>query len=256
MSDPIKHELYKQAWHGDKPYDDKELVRLELACHSVREHAAELGLDRPYELLDLGCGVGPLRPWLGPEEFRITGLELSAEAAEAARANYDACEVCDVESPWPIGPASLDGVHAGAILEHVIDWNAPLNHANRCLRDAGLLVAAVPNLRHWKEIRKLIVGKQPHWIRSMAHLHAYTPRFLRELVTMHGFEVTRMEADMVKLPLLSDRWRWVRRVFAGIGSVLILTARLGRRVRVEDAAKAWQFPDHKRLGKRFIEVPS
>ena len=63
-----------------------------------------------------GCGVGPLRRSLGAEEFRITGLELSAEAAEAARANYDACEVCDVESPWPIGPASLDGVHAGAIL--------------------------------------------------------------------------------------------------------------------------------------------
>ena len=81
------------------------------------------------------------------------------EAAIAAR-NYDKCEVADIEEPWPVEPASFDGLHAGAILEHVVNWHAPLNSANRALRDDGLIVVSVPNLRYWKEVRKLIVGKQ------------------------------------------------------------------------------------------------
>ncbi len=254
MSDKFKQQVYEQAWHADIPYDEKEVVRLIKACELIRRHADELEPPRRYNLLDVGCGVGPLRKWLPENEFNITGLELSEAAAVVARKNYDACEVADVETPWPVEPESFDGVHAGAIMEHVLDWHAPLNHANTALRDGGLIVVAVPNLRYWKEIRRLIRGRQPHWLTDMQHLHGYTPKFLKTLVSLHGFEVIGFEADRVNLPLMPRRNRWIERRFARIGSVLILSARLIRRVRVEDDSRTEQFDNHKPVAMRSIEI--
>jgi SAM-dependent methyltransferase len=254
MADDFKQKINAPAWHAEKPYDADEAIRLERACEFLCDHRVELALDRPYDLLDVGCGVGPLRQWLGPEEFRIVGLEIGEAAAAIARQSYDACEVCDVEAAWPVAAGSFDGLHAGAVMEHVLDWHAPLNHANTALRDGGLLVVTVPNLRYWKEVRRLLGGRQPHWLRDMKHVHGYTPRFLCELVGLHGFEVCRLEADRVNLPLLPKKSRWVCRRFAKWGSVLILAARLVRRVRVEDHGRAGEFPNHKEVGSRSIEV--
>lgn len=253
--DKAKQQLNAAAWHGEEPYNADESIRLEMACDAFRHDAESLPAGEVYRLLDVGCGVGPLRRWLAEGRFHITGLDISEQAAEIARANYDECLVGDVEADWPFQQGSFHGVHAGAILEHVVDWNAPLNQANRCLRDRGVLVASVPNLRYWKEVRKLVMGKQPHWIRCMMHLHAYTPSFFRRLVEVHGFRVVTTEADRVNLPLFSNRSRWVRRRFASIGSVLVVTARLGQRVRIEDIARLGQFPEHRQVDKHFIEVP-
>lgn len=254
MPERFKQHVYEQAWHADAPYDRKEAIRLIKACESIRRHAGQLKLQRRYDLLDVGCGIGPLRKWLPADDFNITGLEISEAAAAEARKNYDSCHLADVEAPWPVEPEGFDGIHAGAILEHVPDWHAPLNHANTALRDGGLIVIAVPNLRYWKEIRRLIRGRQPHWLTDMQHLHGYTPKFLTTLVSLHGFEVRSLHADRVNLPLMPRRNRWLERRFAGIGSVLILSARLARRVRVEDDSRADQFGDHKPVALRSIEI--
>lgn len=255
MADGRKEIINASAWHAEEPYDEKEILRLKRAGELFGEHRRDLGLERRYDVLDVGCGVGPLRRWLGAEEYRIVGLEISQAAAEIARGHYDACEVCDVEDPWPLEPRSVDGVHAGAVLEHVLDWHAPLNEANTALRDGGLLVVTVPNLRYWKEVRRLLRGRQPHWLLDMKHVHGFTPKFLSELVALHGFEVCRLEADRVNLPLLPKAGRWVCRRFAAWGSVLILAAGVVRRVRVEDRSRAEEFPNHKPVGCRAIEVP-
>ena len=255
MTDECKQTSNAPAWHEDGAYERAENIRLERACGFLRKHRDELRLQRRYDVLDIGCGVGPLRRWLSSQEFRIVGLEISEAAAGIARRSYDACELCDIERPWPVEPRGFDGVHAGAVMEHVLDWHAPLNQANAALRDGGLLVVSVPNLRYWKEIRRLFRGRQPHWLRDMRHLHGYTPRFLRELVRLHGFAVTGVEADRVNLPLLPNA-RWVTRAFAGLGSVLILSARLVCRVRVEDNSRAGQFPRHRAVGLRSIEILS
>jgi len=254
MAEANESNIYVNAWHGDQPYDAKEAVRLERACEMFIAHADTLTLDRRYRLLDIGCGIGPLRRWLDAERFEIVALEISEEAAELARRNYDDCTVGDVEEPWPVEAGSFDGVHAGAIMEHVVNWHRPLNHANVALADGGQLVISTPNLRYWKEISRLIRGRQPHWIKHMAHLHGYTPKFLKKLVTLHGFEVTAFQADRVNLPLLKWCDRKMSRWFAGIGSVMILAAVRKRRVRIEHEDLAHTFPSNTPVGMDAIEV--
>lgn len=236
-----------------KGYEDRELVRLSKACDAIREHARTV-TGRRCEVLDIGCGVGPLRPFLPREGFRIVGIDLSPELTAVARQNYDDAIILDVDTSWPFEDASFDVVHAGAIMEHVPDWHAPLNEANRVLQDGGLLVISVPNLRYWKEVRRLLMGRQPHWLTDMQHVHGYTPGFLKGLVELHGFDVGNIEADRLNLPLPGGRSRWLCHSLAGWGSAMILSARLNRRTKVEDCSRASEFPQHKPVALRSIEV--
>jgi SAM-dependent methyltransferase len=243
------------AWHGQDPYTEEETLRLRRSCEMLREDAEQAAVGRRYDVLDVGCGIGPLRQWLPAARFRITGIDMNPHAVETAKQHYDSCLLLDGEQEWPLPAASLDAVHAGAILEHVINWHGPLNQANRTLRDGGLLVASVPNLCYWKSLKRMLRFKQPHWLTQMKHVHGYTLTFLRELIELHGFEITALEADRVNLPLLRDR-PWVLRKCAAIGSVFVLSARLVRRVRVEDRDLAYKFPAHTPVGLRSIEVLS
>lgn len=254
MAESTIKERYTDAWHGDEPYDAKEEIRLRKSAELLALDMAVPNSDDRYRVIDIGCGIGPLRRWLPRERFEIVGLEWSEDAAALCKKNYDDCLVASVEERWPTEDASFDGLHAGALLEHVFDWHAPLNEANRVLRDRGLLVVSVPNLCYWKELKRLVRGRQPHWMSEMLHIHAYTPQFLKDLVRIHGFEFESLEADRVNFPLLPKSARWVTRRFARYGSVMILSARKARRVRVEDRTRAGKFKSVKDVGLRSIEV--
>lgn len=254
MADERSKALYEKAWKGDASYSAKEAIRLVKACELIRADARRQPSKRRYEVLDAGCGIGPLFRWLPAHAFSIQGLDISEEAAAIASRNYDVCRVGQVEEPWPWEGSSVDAVHAGAILEHVVDWHTPLNQANRVLRPGGLLVVSVPNLRYWKEVKRLVCGRLPQWMCVMQHLHAYTPRFLKQLVAIHGFRVESLEADRLGLPFLPDQSRWVTRGLANFGSVMILSARLQERIRVEDNCRAHQFAQHAPVGCRSVAV--
>ena len=257
MNEINKKSIYAKAWHGGKPYDSVEEIRLAVACEFLANlttaGTSSAGRAERRKILDVGCGVGPLRKWLPAEEFELTGIDLSPEAIEKTRLQYDHGYVLDAEQAWPVEDASFNGLHMGAFMEHVTDWHAPLNRANLALAEGGLLAISIPNLGYWKEIRRLLRGRQPHWLRDMQHVHGYTADFFRKLLTIHGFDVVSVMADRVNFPLLPDS-RFVRKKFARWGSVLIWAARLNRRVRVEDQAASYLFEQSKDVGLRSIEV--
>lgn len=261
MKDTHKQRRCAQAWHGGKPYDSKEEIRLAVACEffdefrQLRNDSDGSEAASRTKILDVGCGVGPLRKWLPAEEFELTGMDLSPEAIEQTKLRYDHAHLLDAEGPWPVADASFDGLHMGAFMEHVADWHAPLNQANRALADGGLVVISIPNIGYWKEIRRLLCGRQPHWLCDMQHIHGYTAGFFRQLLTIHGFEVVSVLADRVNFPLLPES-RFVRKKFARWGSVLILAGRLQRRLRVEDRSLSHLFSEHKDAPLRSIEILS
>ena len=119
MSEEYKQLINKSAWHAEDGYDEGERVRLSRACEFIQTHAPHATCDdRQCAVLDIGCGVGPLREWLALDRFNITGLEISPEAAAEARNRYDACLVADIETAWPVEAETFDAVHAGAKHTH------------------------------------------------------------------------------------------------------------------------------------------
>lgn len=212
--------MTQAPWHAKlEEYNPEEKIRLAKGAELLAQALASR--PDPLEILDIGCGSGPLREYLPAPRFRITGLEMEPESAAAARRSYDRVLCQDLLQPWPLADASFDGVVAAAVLEHVVDYHAVIAQMARVTRPGGCLIVQVPNLGYWKEVRKLLLRRQPHWLKQPEHVHGWTLRYLQDILAQHGFRPVQTECDRLKLPLLPPL-RCLERIFASWGRVLIL----------------------------------
>lgn len=234
-------------------YNHDERIRFEKGSRIVRDLTA--GRMPPVTVLDAACGSGLLGDYLAGDRFRLWGLELSPQLVAEAAQRFERIVRHDLDEPWPLEDESVDVVFAGAVLEHIFDYHAFINEANRVLKPGGLFHVQVPNLGCWREVRRLLLRKLPHWLKDMQHVHGWTLSWLSKLLDAHGFEIADRECDRLVLPLIRKlRCRPLERLFAGWGSVLLVTGRkLTRRV-VVDRFLAAVYPHHRKLGVRWIEV--
>jgi ubiquinone/menaquinone biosynthesis C-methylase UbiE len=100
------------------------------------------GLD----VLDAGCGSGPLMADLRDRGAAVSGFDLSSAMVELARRRLgeDAdLRVADLGAPLPYPDDAFDLVVASLSLHYVEDWAAALAELRRVLRPAGRLVVSV-----------------------------------------------------------------------------------------------------------------
>ncbi|MBN2584159.1 MAG: class I SAM-dependent methyltransferase [Planctomycetes bacterium] len=210
----------QDVWRSQvEDYTPEERVRLVKCADRLREALA--GRPQPLEILDIGCGCGPMGQFLPGPQFRLSGIELDDRAAEQARRHYAEVVVQDLTAPWPFADARFDGLLALAVLEHVVDYRALLRQAARVLKPGGCFIVEVPNLGYWKEVRKLLLRKQPHWLRQYDHVRGWTLRYLQDALAEHGFVTVGSECDRLNLPLVPAS-RWLERRLASWGRVLIV----------------------------------
>lgn len=174
---------------GDKPagyyeQDRAELVRL---------------LPRPLgRVLDVGCGAGgtagPLRA-AGAE--RLVGIELDADAAERARARFDAVLVGRAEDALAGLDERFDTILCYDLLEHLPDPASFLRALDGVAAQGARLHVSVPNARHWTLARDLVLrgtfgyGEAGH--RDKTHLRWFTRRDLVELLEQTGWPVVAVQ---------------------------------------------------------------
>ena len=99
-----------------------------------------------HDILDAGCGAGPLTAALRDRGATVTGLDLSAEMIALARRRLgeDAdLRVGDLSDPLPFADASFDEVTASLVLHYLEDWGPTLTEFRRILRPGGRLIASV-----------------------------------------------------------------------------------------------------------------
>ncbi|MGP3984210.1 class I SAM-dependent methyltransferase [Streptomyces sp. KR80] len=81
--------------------------------------------DAPVDVLDVGCGTGSLSLLLAEAGHRVTGVDLSAEMIEKARAKFAAA---DLESRFLVGDASVpptgDETFDVVLCRHLV-WTLP-----------------------------------------------------------------------------------------------------------------------------------
>jgi GT2 family glycosyltransferase/tetratricopeptide (TPR) repeat protein/SAM-dependent methyltransferase len=144
------------------------------------------------DILDVGCGAGRFGAALKSRQLcRVTGLELDAAAAAAARKRLDEVHQGDVESTlFPIVDGSLDAVVCGDVLEHLREPLTFLRRVRGWLRPGGTLVASLPNVRHQSVVRSLLEGNwtyEPAGLLDRTHLRFFTRRELEKLLHRAGF---------------------------------------------------------------------
>lgn len=98
------------------------------------------------DVLDIGCGAGPLAELLVQRGASVSGFDQSNAMVDIARRRLgDTAElrVADLTDPLPFDDDSFDVACASLVLHYLRDWVPPLSEIRRVLRPGGRLVASV-----------------------------------------------------------------------------------------------------------------
>ena len=99
-------------------------------------------------LLDIGCGIGLLHPYLTPMVGRLSGVDLSASAvAEAKARNAEAHYRAYEGDRLPFENGQFDLALAVTVMHHVpiAQWPAFVNEAKRVLKPGGAFIVIEHN---------------------------------------------------------------------------------------------------------------
>src|SRR5207237_2395204 len=104
----------------------------------------------PGPVADLGCGPGAHALALARRGYDVVGVDgsprmIGVARTRAARDEVDATfDVHDVSAPFPFADASLGGVLAILVLQHLPHPAAFVAEIRRCLRPGGHLLITAP----------------------------------------------------------------------------------------------------------------
>jgi SAM-dependent methyltransferase len=138
-------------------------------------------------VLDLGSGTGELTA----EIAAVAGHPVGAEVAEAplarARARHPELEfrLVPLDGPLPFDDGVFDVVWASEVIEHVADTARWLSEVRRVLVPGGRLLLTTPS--HGR-LRLALAGVERFSEPLGDHLHLYTKRSLRDVLSELGFD--------------------------------------------------------------------
>lgn len=160
-----------------------------LSQRAIQRRLADLIRDAspsPREtVLDLGCGNRPYQ-WMIPE-VRWVGINPVTDGAEP--------DLLGDALALPFKDASLDGVLATQVLEHVRRPWVALEEISRCLRPGGWCILTVP--MSWR------LHEEP-W-----DFWRFTRYGLRGIAEDAGLEVVRIDEDLGTLPSVLNSFQHV-----------------------------------------------
>lgn len=95
------------------------------------------------QVLEVGCGAGPLTEWLVDQGAVVTAMDVSpgmVHLAQARLGDRARIVVSDLAGPLPFGEGSFDLVVASLVLHYLDDWSSPLTEIRRVLTADGAFV--------------------------------------------------------------------------------------------------------------------
>jgi ubiquinone/menaquinone biosynthesis C-methylase UbiE len=137
------------------------------------------------------------------------GVEVAEAAIERARARHPGLDfrLVPVDGPLPLQDNSFDLVWASEVIEHVADTARWLSEVRRVLVPRGRLLVTTPS--HGR-LRVALGGVERFSDPLGDHLHLYTRRSLRTVLSEFGFDGIRVRA--VDGPPLLERTLLARAV--------------------------------------------
>ncbi|MEU5643499.1 class I SAM-dependent methyltransferase [Streptomyces milbemycinicus] len=199
---------------------------------------AELAPRAP--VIELGAGGGQivaggrLARLLGPRPVVYVDFDPAALGAIDSRGRHRVCS--DVANGLPFPDASVAAVVMGELIEHIYDTRRLLEECHRVLLPQGVLVLTTPNLAALQDRIRFVSGKSPRHVNPLhrylwLHIRPFTPHSLRMMLRATGFSVTELKSNFVVWRRDSggrSKSRTLARIFPGLGSILVVSARSQR----------------------------
>lgn len=170
-------------------YEQKEQNYFTAARYEVLDLAPEFSKG----VLEIGCGTGQTLSLLKNKGrcLNTVGVELFESAAEEARKVLDCVHNIDIEKERVVGTYEL--IVAMDVLEHLVDpWSVLKKLVEENLVDGGVLIASIPNVRHYSVIANILKGKFDYatsGILDKTHLRFFTKKSMFALYNSAGLDV-------------------------------------------------------------------
>ena len=161
-------------------------------------HNLVVGLvPRGARVLEFGCATGymsgVLKERLG---CRVTGIELSPEAAALAQECCDRVVAADAETldvERVFGDERFDAIIFADVLEHLRDPGIVLQRIRALLAEGGAVVASIPNVAHGS-VRLALLGGEFRYrdagLLDRTHLRFFTRETVQDLFEGSGYAIT------------------------------------------------------------------
>lgn len=174
----------------DKPADYFSYGRLEML---------KFVPPKAKTILDVGCGRGKFGEQIKKQRpVEIWGIEFDTQAASKAKSVLDKVLEGDVNDLITKLPDKyFDCVVFNDVLEHLVDPYKILLATKQKLTTNGVVVASIPNVRYFHNLRKLIFSKQWRYedkgILDKTHLRFFTQKSIIEMFELSGFKIEIIE---------------------------------------------------------------
>lgn len=144
-------------------------------------------------VLDIGCSMGQYLQLL---PIGSIGIDVDWGSLKECRRRGLQVVLADADKPFPLADASVDGVLASHVMEHMRSPIGFLEEVYRVLRPQGVLVLGLP-------IEGGIAGP---WLRYYeghrglhGHLYSFSIQNLDELLRLSGFQRKRLFFHIAKI---------------------------------------------------------
>lgn len=157
--------------------------------------ALTVGSDK--KVLDVGCSVAVIAPYLRSKNCTVVGIDSDTEALEVARQRCDQVYHIDlnhIEQLASCVSSDFDVILCNDVLEHVLEPDALLKALRTHLNDTGFLIASIPNVAHGSVRLGLWRGQWTYrstGLLDRTHLHFYTKESIGELFSRTGWFIAQ-----------------------------------------------------------------
>jgi SAM-dependent methyltransferase len=202
------HLHYTDAYH--------QLISAAGENSPVRWKARKAALA-PYKqsgaLLDLGCSSGSFLESLKDGDWKLYGVEMSAEGAKTAerRSNAQVFVGDILDAPFP--RESFDAITCFDVLEHVYEPRQVMARVGEWLKPGGIFYVLVPNV---DSAEARVFGSYWHGLELPRHLFHYSPASLKFLAQSAGLQEVSIETHRNPAVGTSLRYVWDD-VFGSVG---------------------------------------
>jgi 2-polyprenyl-3-methyl-5-hydroxy-6-metoxy-1,4-benzoquinol methylase len=185
----------------------------DIACQAPDE--GERSATHPYELnerrdvydvmpktittlLDVGCSRGGFCHLvkLNRPSVTVWGIEADPEAAAEAAPRADRVIVGSFPDDVPDEAPRFDAILFSDVLEHMEDPWAALRAAKALLSPDGVVLASIPNIRHWSGIRSIIIRGDFTYTETglfdRTHLRFFTRSTMLAMFASEGYATERI----------------------------------------------------------------
>jgi 2-polyprenyl-3-methyl-5-hydroxy-6-metoxy-1,4-benzoquinol methylase len=191
---------FDSGYHLDLRDDEaSQMKRLALA----RQHYELLKRFKSGgRILDIGCSAGHFLKVAKDDGWDAYGIELSKDTAELAARRFGLKITTGGLEENSFAPNFFDAVTMWDVIEHVEDPLRLMNHANKILKDEGIVILLTPNIDGlFPKLSQKVANLIKYWPHPEPpyHLSQFSKTTLYKLLKLTGFEVLQTVDEMIPI---------------------------------------------------------